>query len=56
MNINLEIKKLESKMQDILDRCEHWKSCQDGSYNMALHSSGYYECRDKLNQLERGEN
>ncbi len=25
----------------ILAKCAHWRSCQDGSYEMALHNYGF---------------
>lgn len=42
------IKKLESKV-------DHWKSCQDGSYECALSHSGVYDLRDKFRELEKVE-
>ena len=32
---------LEQLLKSILATNEHWKSCQDGSYGMALHYSDY---------------
>ena len=36
-----ELEILKEKAVTILKSCEHWKSCQDGSYEMALHYAGY---------------
>ena len=36
-----ELEILKEKAAAILKSCEHWKSCQDGSYEMALHYAGY---------------
>lgn len=36
----------------ILQRNAHWKSCNDGSYEMALDNSGYYRIREKIRVLE----
>jgi len=35
------LEELQAKAKDILQYCEGWKKCQDGSYEMALHNSGY---------------
>ena len=35
------LEELQAKAKAILESCEHWKSCQDGSYEMALHYAGY---------------
>jgi hypothetical protein len=35
------LEELQAKAAAILKSCEHWKSCQDGSYEMALHYAGY---------------
>jgi len=36
-----ELEILQAKAKAILESCAHWKSCQDGSYEMALHYAGY---------------
>ncbi len=36
------------KMSQIEDKCYGWKKCQDGSYEMALESNGYYELVKEL--------
>ena len=41
--MNEQINTLEKKAKDILANCESWKKCQDGSYEMALNNSGYYD-------------
>tara|TARA_R110000787_G_scaffold148401_1_gene262331 strand:- start:43 stop:213 length:171 start_codon:yes stop_codon:yes gene_type:complete len=51
MSIALKIKDLEDSCQGILDRCEHWKNCSDGSYEMALSVAGYHEKIEYLFKL-----
>jgi len=49
MNIRrLTLEQLEQKRKDIEDRLEHWESCQDGSYGMALSYAGYYDVNDEI--------
>lgn len=43
---------LKARMSAIEAQCHGWKSCRDGSYEMALHSSGYYKLQDQLEALE----
>ena len=33
-----------------------WKSCHDGSYEMALNNCGYYEITDELKKREENTN
>jgi hypothetical protein len=49
-----EIKETELHIKQIKDKCEHWKSCQDGSYQIALDSAGYYKLVDRLDELKGG--
>jgi len=35
------LEELKAKAAAILESCEGWKKCQDGSYEMALHYAGY---------------
>jgi hypothetical protein len=35
------LEELQAKAKAILEYCEGWKKCQDGSYEMALLNSGY---------------
>ena len=51
-----EIKETELQIKQIKDKCEHWKSCQDGSYQMALDSAGYYKLVDRLEELKGDKN
>lgn len=37
------ISDLQKEANEILESCAHWKSCQDGSYEMALTMAGYFE-------------
>ena len=41
-----------TEMEYLRKKNEHWKSCQDGSYEMALHESGYDRLRKMLEDLE----
>ena len=43
---------IRAKMDALLESNKHWKSCQDGSYEMALSLSGYYDLRSQLNAAE----
>jgi len=40
-----------AEMKKILEAQAHWKSAQDGSYEMALHYAGYSRLRDQLKEL-----
>lgn len=51
-NTMTRIAEIEQKMKIILERNSHWKSCQDGSYEMALSMDGYYKLNDELKQLK----
>ena len=46
-----ELETLRAKAAAILKSCEHWKSCQDGSYEMALHYAGYDSLREQIKAL-----
>lgn len=43
---------IQTKLDALLESNQHWKSCQDGSYEMALSMSGYYDLRAQLNAIE----
>jgi hypothetical protein len=45
----LTLDELKIKAKYILDQKSGWKSCQDGSYEMALSYAGYY---DLLNEIQ----
>ena len=47
-----ELETLQTRAKAILESNAHWKSCQDGSYEMALHNSGYWEIVEKIKELE----
>jgi hypothetical protein len=51
-----EIKETELYIKQIKDRYAHFKSCQDGSYQMALDSAGYYKLVDRLDELKGDKN
>ena len=46
-----ELDQIKEQMDDLLKRNDHWKSCQDGSYEMALDLSGYYKLKKQYNEL-----
>ena len=52
MNIN----EIKAKMDEIAARNEHWKKCQDGSYEMALDRAGYYKLADQYKALKEAQN
>lgn len=41
-----------AEMERILDKNDHWKSCQDGSYEMALDMDGYYKLKEELKKMK----
>lgn len=41
-----------TEMEYLRKKNEHWKSCQDGSYEMALDMDGYNRLRKMLEDLE----
>ena len=49
-----ELETLQARAKSILESQAHWKSCQDGSYEMALHNSGYSEILEKIKELSNG--
>jgi hypothetical protein len=48
----LTLQELEAKLASILKYCEGWKSCQDGSYEMALDNSGYSKVLEQIRVLK----
>jgi hypothetical protein len=46
-----ELETLQARAKAILESNAHWKSCQDGSYEMALHYAGYQETVEKIKVL-----
>ena len=48
-----EIQKIRDKLASIDAACKSWKSCQDGSYEMALDSYGYFKLLNQLVQLKK---
>lgn len=48
-----ELESLKLQAKRILDNNAHWKSCQDGSYEMALHNAGYHNVMNKIGKLEK---
>ena len=47
-----KLKEIEKQMDEILARNSYWKSCQDGSYEMALSHAGYYKLWDEYRALK----
>jgi len=47
-----KLKELRERAALILSTNAHWKSCQDGSYEMALDYAGYYTLLDEINKLK----
>lgn len=47
---------IQVKMDMLLEANQHWKSCQDGSYEMALSMSGFYDLKEQLTQLVMEQN
>jgi hypothetical protein len=43
---------LKQRIKEIEVKNAFWKSSKDGSYEMALDRSGYYELCDKLKELD----
>lgn len=48
----MSLEQLKEKLKAIDDRCEHWKSCADGSYEMALEMDGYWPVHDEISRRE----
>jgi hypothetical protein len=46
---------LQKEIEYILIKNEHWKSCQDGSYEMALNEDGYHRLKALLDEIEETE-
>ena len=42
---------IQVEMDMLLEANQHWKSCQDGSYEMALSMSGFYDLKEQLAQM-----
>ena len=47
-----ELETLQARAQAILESNAYWKNSQDGSYEMALHNSGYWEVLEQIKKLE----
>lgn len=52
---NTRLKEIEERMEYIRNKNAHWKSCQDGSYEMAMDMDGYYKLRDEYQQLKESQ-
>ena len=50
--VEQRIQELEQKRDLILARNQGWLSCQDGSYEMALHYAGYDKVVAELAELK----
>jgi hypothetical protein len=47
-----ELDTLKARARAILETNAYWKNSQDGSYEMALHNSGYWEVLEQIKKLE----
>jgi len=47
-----EIELLEAKLLQIEKDQEHWKSCQDGSYEVSLAMAGYDKIANRIKELK----
>ena len=52
----MTLEEMKEKAKNILDQKSGWKSCQDGSYEMALSYAGYYDLLDQIQALEKETN
>ncbi len=52
----MNIDEIKTKMDELLKSNEHWKKCQDGSYEMALFMSGYDKLKEQYNALKEAQN
>lgn len=52
----MNIDEIKAKMEELKAKNAHWKSCQDGSYEMALDRSGYYDLLAQYNSLKETAN
>ena len=51
----MTLEEMKVKAQYILDQKSGWKSCQDGSYEMALSYAGYYDLLKEIQALEKAQ-
>ena len=56
MNYSNQIAELKEKLELIDKKCQHWKSCQDGSYEFALSVEGYHKVAGQIEILEGEQN
>jgi hypothetical protein len=49
------LEELQEKLKSILQYCDGWKNCQDGSYEMALHNSGYDRVLKEIKEIREAE-
>ncbi len=52
----MNIDEIKAKMEELKAKNAHWKSCQDGSYEMALDRAGYWELYEQYKVLEEAQN
>jgi hypothetical protein len=50
-----ELELLKEKANQLLSSQSGWLSCQDGSYEMALDSVGYYKLMKQISDLEKAQ-
>ena len=54
--MNLEemtLEEMKIRAESIHSNNSHWKSSQDGSYEMALSYAGYYKLCERIKELEQ---
>jgi hypothetical protein len=49
------LEELQAKLKSILQYCDGWKTCQDGSYEMALHNSDYDIVLKEIKEIREAE-
>ena len=47
----MTIEEMKQKLDEIAKKNAHWKTCQDGSYEMALNEDGYWKLLDEYKGL-----
>lgn len=52
----MNIDEIKAKMDKILASAEHWKRSQDGSYEMELSMSGYWDLKKQYDELKEAQN
>ena len=48
-----KLEELKERAKQIRSSKRSWASCQDGSYEMALHEAGYWKLLKEIEDLEK---